>query len=49
MSLKAISKINNLGLFWMHKDAQSSPACTKNVQRLFDFFHELFALLLIHH
>jgi hypothetical protein len=49
MSLKAISKINALGLFWMHKDAQSSPACTKNVQRLFAFFHALFALRLIHH
>ena len=49
MSLTAISKINTLGLFWMHKDAQSSPACTKNVQRLFAFFHALFALRLIHH
>ena len=49
MSLTAISKINTLGLFWMHKDAQSSLACTKNVQRLFAFFHALFALGLIRH
>jgi len=49
MSLKAISKINTLGPFYMYQDVSSGPICIKNVSRLFAFFHALFALRLIHH